>query len=328
MSAKSQHNNILLALLGFIAVVVLVAVIGYFTLDREEEVIQGEVEVSEYRVACKLPGRVTELRVQEGDFVRKGDVLAVLTIPEANAQEKVMEATATATEALSDLAEAPNRKEIITTAYQVYQQALTANEIAQKTYSRLNRLYQEGVISAQKRDEAEAAIQTTTAGVEVARAQYELAQSGAREQSKRAAQKQAQAARSAVDVVKSVLKETVQRATADGEVSTIYPKEGELVGLGSPIMSIAMVNDIWATFNVREDQLKGLKVGTTVKAYVPAFEKEIELRVTSLKDQGTYAVWKATKTNGQYDLKTFQVKAKPLKKIEGLRPGMSLILKL
>lgn len=328
MSAKSQHNNILLALLGFIAVVVLVAVIGYFTLDREEEVIQGEVEVSEYRVACKLPGRVTELRVQEGDFVRKGDVLAVLTIPEANAQEKVMEATATATEALSDLAEAPNRKEIITTAYQVYQQALTANEIAQKTYRRLNRLYQEGVISAQKRDEAEAAIQTTTAGVEVARAQYELAQSGAREQSKRAAQKQAQAARSAVDVVKSVLKETVQRATADGEVSTIYPKEGELVGLGSPIMSIAMVNDIWATFNVREDQLKGLKVGTTVKAYVPAFEKEIELRVTSLKDQGTYAVWKATKTNGQYDLKTFQVKAKPLKKIEGLRPGMSLILKL
>ena len=210
----------------------------------------------------------------------------------------------------------------------MYQQALTANEIAQKTYSRLNRLYQEGVISAQKRDEAEAAIQTTTAGVEVARAQYELAQSGAREQSKRAAQKQAQAARSAVDVVKSVLKETVQRATADGEVSTIYPKEGELVGLGSPIMSIAMVNDIWATFNVREDQLKGLKVGTTVKAYVPAFEKEIELRVTSLKDQGTYAVWKATKTNGQYDLKTFQVKAKPLKKIEGLRPGMSLILKL
>ena len=170
MSAKSQHNNILLALLGFIAVVVLVAVIGYFTLDREEEVIQGEVEVSEYRVACKLPGRVTELRVQEGDFVRKGDVLAVLTIPEANAQEKVMEATATATEALSDLAEAPNRKEIITTAYQVYQQALTANEIAQKTYRRLNRLYQEGVISAQKRDEAEAAIQTTTAGVEVARA--------------------------------------------------------------------------------------------------------------------------------------------------------------
>ncbi|WP_077196491.1 HlyD family secretion protein [Prevotella ihumii] len=328
MSAKSQHNNILLALLGFIAVVVLVAVIGYFTLDREEEVIQGEVEVSEYRVACKLPGRVTELRVQEGDFVRKGDVLAVLTIPEANAQEKVMEATATATEALSDLAEAPNRKEIITTAYQVYQQALTANEIAQKTYRRLNRLYQEGVISAQKRDEAEAAIQTTTAGVEVARAQYELAQSGARKESKRAAQKQAQAARSAVDVVKSVLKETVQRATADGEVSTIYPKEGELVGLGSPIMSIAMVNDIWATFNVREDQLKGLKVGTTVKAYVPAFEKEIELRVTSLKDQGTYAVWKATKTNGQYDLKTFQVKAKPLKKVEGLRPGMSLILKL
>ncbi|WP_028896313.1 HlyD family secretion protein [Prevotella sp. HUN102] len=327
MSAKTQHNSILLTILGFVFVVVLVSVIGYFTLERTEEVIQGEVEVSEYRVSCKLPGRVTEIRVKEGDFVHKGDVLAVLEIPEANAQEKVLEATANATEALSDLAEAPTRQETVEGAYQIYQQAVTANEIAEKTYGRLNRLFEEGVVSAQKRDEAEAAYKTTKAAVEATRSQWELAKNGARKETKRAAQKQAQAARSAVDVVRSVLKETTQYATADGEVSTIYPKEGELVGFGSPIMSIAMVDDVWGTFNIREDQLKGMKVGSIIKAFVPAFNKSIDMKVTAIKDQGSYAVWKATKTTGQYDLKTFQVKAKPVNKVDGLKPGMSLVIK-
>ena len=130
-----------------------------------------------------------------------------------------------------------------------------------------------------------------------------------------------------LQLLRSVLKETVQRATADGEVETIYPKVGELVGLGSPIMSISMVNDIWGTFNVREDQLKDMKVGTKFKVFVPALDKQIEMQVTSLKDQGSYAVWKATKSSGQYDLKTFQVKARPVQKVDGLKPGMSLILK-
>ena len=327
MSAKSQHNNILLAVLGFVAVVVIVAVIGYFTIDRTPEIIQGQVEVSEYRVACKLPGRVTELLVKEGDHVHKGDILAKLAIPEANAQEKVAEATAGATEAISALTEAPPRREAVESAYQVYQQAIAANGIAEKTYGRMQRLFEEGVMSAQKRDEAKAAFEATQAGVQVAKSQWELAKSGARKEAKEAARKQAQAATSAIDVVRSVLKETVQRATADGEVETIYPKVGELVGFGSPIMSISMVDDIWGTFNVREDQLKDMKIGTKLKVYVPALDKQIEMRVTSLKDQGSYAVWKATKSNGQYDLKTFQVKARPVQKVDGLKPGMSLIIK-
>ena len=327
MSAKSQHNNILLAVLGFVAVVVIVAVIGYFTIDRTPEIIQGQVDVSEYRVACKLPGRVTELLVKEGDHVHKGDILAKLAIPEANAQEKVAEATAGATEAISALTEAPTRREAVESAYQVYQQAIAANGIAEKTYGRMQRLFDEGVMSAQKRDEAKAAFEATQAGVQVAKSQWELAKSGARKEAKEAARKQAQAATSAIDVVRSVLKETVQRATADGEVETIYPKVGELVGFGSPIMSISMVDDIWGTFNVREDQLKDMKIGAKLKVYVPALDKQIEMRVTSLKDQGSYAVWKATKSNGQYDLKTFQVKARPVQKVDGLKPGMSLIIK-
>ncbi len=116
-------------------------------------------------------------------------------------------------------------------------------------------------------------------------------------------------------------------ATADGEVSDIYPKVGELVGTGAPIMSISLMNDMWGTFNVREDQLSGLKVGDILTAYSPAFNKEIRMKVFHIKDQGAFAVWKATKATGQYDLKTFEVKARPLEPFEGLRPGMSLIIR-
>ena len=182
-------------------------------------------------------------------------------------------------------------------------------------------------MSAQKRDEAFAAYKAREAQVKAAKSQYDLAKNGARSEEKRAAAKQAQAAQGAVNVVKSLLRETVQIAKVEGEVSTIYPKEGELVGTGSPIMSISVMKDLWGTFNVREDQLKGLKVGDTFKAYSPAFDKEINMKVYYIKDQGSYAVWKATKTNGQYDLKTFEVKARPIQKFEGLRPGMSLIIR-
>jgi len=327
MSAKSQHNNILLAIIGFAAVIAIVALIGFFTLGREDSIIQGEVEVTEYRVSSKLPGRILKLLVKEGDLVRAGDTLAILEVPEVNAQKKAAEATQGAAEAMSEMADNGARKEQIQAAYQLWQQAIAARDIAQKSYNRVQNLYDSGVMSAQKRDEALAAYQATEAQVNAAKSQYDMAKNGARWEEKKAAAKQAQAAKSAVDVFKSLLSETVQVATMDGEVSEVYPEIGELVGTGSPIMSIAVMNDMWGTFNIREDQLKGMKIGDTFKAYVPAFDKEIQMKVYYIKDQGAYAVWKATKSNGQYDLKTFEVKAKPLTKIEGLRPGMSLIIK-
>jgi HlyD family secretion protein len=327
MSAKSQHNNILLAVLGFTLVVVVVGLIGFFTLGKQDETIQGEVEVSEYRVSCKLPGRVVELRVKEGDYVHVGDTLAILEIPEIDAQKKVAQATGNAAKALQDLTDAGARKEQIQGAYELVQQAKAAEEIAKKSYTRMQHLYDEGVMSGQKRDEAFAAYKATEAQVKAAQSQYELANNGAREQEKRVAANNAEAAQSTVDVVSSLLKETVQIAQVEGEVSDVYPKIGELVGIGSPIMSISIMSDKWGTFNIREDQLKGMKIGDTFTAFVPAFNKDIRMRVYYIKDQGSYAVWKATKTTGQYDLKTFEVKARPIDKLDGLRPGMSLIKK-
>ena len=327
MSAKTQHNNILLAIVGFAVVIIIVALIGFFTLGRDPEIMQGQVEASEYRVSSKVPGRILEIRVKEGDYVKVGDTLAILDAPEVRAKMEQARGAEDAASALELKALNGARKEQIQGAYQVLQQAKAGLEIAEKSYKRIQRLFDEGVMSAQKRDEVFAQYKAMEAQCKAAQSQYDMAVNGARREDKLAAQAQVNRARGAVQEVNSYLGETVQIAQMEGEVSSIYPKVGELVGTGSPIMTISMMNDMWGTFNVREDQLNGLQVGTEFSAFVPAFNKDIKMKVYYMKDQGSYAVWKATKTNGQYDLKTFEVKARPVDKLEGLRPGMSLVVK-
>ena len=328
MSSKiQQNNNILLAILGFVTVVVIVGLIGFFLLDRDPEIIQGEVEVSEYRVSSKVPGRILELRVKEGDYVHVGDTLAILDAPEVRAKKTQAQSAEDAAAAMSDMARAGARQEQVSGAYQLWQQAKAGLEIAQKTYERVQRLYDEGVMTAQKRDEALANYKALQAQEKATKSQYDMAMNGARQQEKRAAQAQVTRARGAVQEVQSYLRETVQISNVEGEVSSIYPRVGELVGTGSPIMSISVMSDLWGTFNVREDKLNGLKIGDTFTAFVPAFNKELKMKVFYIKDEGSFAVWKATKANGQYDLKTFEVKARPEEVFEGLRPGMSLVIK-
>ncbi len=327
MSAKTQHNNILYAIIGFAAVVIIVALIGFFALGRDPELIQGQMEASEYRVSSKVPGRILEIRVKEGDYVKVGDTLAILDAPEVRAKMEQAQSAENAAAALELKAQNGARQEQIQGAYQVWQQAKAGLEIAEKSYQRIQRLFDEGVVSAQKRDEVYASYKAMEAQCKAAESQYQMAVNGARREDKMAAAAQVGRARGAVQEVNSYIHETVQVAQMEGEVSDIYPKVGELVGTGSPIMTISMMHDMWGTFNVREDQLNGMEVGKTFKAFVPAFNKEIEMKVYYMKDQGSYAVWKATKANGQYDLKTFEVKARPTEKMEGLRPGMSLIVK-
>ena len=326
-AAKKQHDNILLAIVGIVAVVIIVALIGFFALGRDPEVIQGQVEVAEYRVSSKVPGRILELRVKEGDYVKVGDTLAIIDAPEVRAKMEQARSAEDAASALELKAQNGARKEQIQGAFQVLQQAKAGLEIAEKSYKRVQRLFDEGVMSAQKRDEAYAQYKAMEAQCKAAQSQYDMAVNGARREDKMAAQAQVNRAKGAVSEVNAYVNETVQVAQMEGEVSTIYPKVGELVGTGSPIMTISMMDDIWGTFNVREDQLNGMNVGTEFTAFVPAFNKDIKLKVYYLKDQGSYAVWKATKANGQYDLKTFEVKARPMEKFEGLRPGLSLVVK-
>jgi len=327
MSEKTQHKNILLMVAAFTVVVVIIAVIGTLVFKSEPEIIQGYVEVSEYRVSSKVPGRVLELRVKEGDYVNVGDTLAIIDAPDVKAKLTQAESAESAASAMDQMANNGARREQINGAYALLQQAKAGLEIAQKSYNRVQRLYDEGVMSAQKRDEAFANYKAIEAQVKAAQSQYDMTVNGARREEKMAAAAQVNRAKGAVQEVNSYISETMQIAQKAGEVSDVYPKEGELIGTGSPIMSVSLLDDMWGTFNVREDQLNGMRIGSVITAYAPAFKKDIKMKVYYIKDQGSYATWKATKANGQYDLKTFEVKARPVTKVEGLRPGMSLVLK-
>lgn len=324
---KAEHINIMVAITTFLLVVTGVALIGYFAFGNEPEDIQGEIEVREYRVSAKFAGRITKILVDEGDYVHAGDTLAILEIPEMKAQERAAQANESAARAMSEMTDNGTRQEQIRTAAEQLRQAQAARTITQKTWKRMENLYNEGVTTAQKRDEAKAAYEAAEAQVEAARSQYDMALAGARREERRAAAEKAKAAKESVEMVESMLRETVQVAAVDGEVDKIYAHLGELVGSGSPIMNINLLDNIWGVFKIREDRLDGIKPGSTIKVYSPAFKKDYRMKVYYVKGEDSYATWKATKADKGYDLKTFEVRARPEDKSTGLRPGMLLILK-
>ena len=329
MSKKVEKKpNLLLPILIFIAVVALVAAGSYFAFREQTETIQGQVEVTEYRVSSKVPSRVLQLHVKEGDSVRAGDLLVTLESPEVEAKREQADAAVAAAQAIESKAEAGAREEQIRGAYEIWQKAKVGVDIMQKSYDRIENLYKEGVVTGQRRDEVKAQLEAAQADERAAKSQYDMARNGAQRQDIQAAAAQVRRAQGAVQEVSSYQRETQLRASQDGEVTEIFPSVGELVGTGAPIMNVAVMQDIWVTFNVREDRLKHFAVGRVVEATVPALgEKTYNFAVYYIKDLGSYAAWKATKTTGQYDMKTFEVRCRPVTPIPGMRPGMSVLLK-
>ncbi len=326
MNEEKKNINLLPALLLIAGVVVFVAVGGIFAFSEKDEKIQGQAEVTEYRVSSKVPGRILEFRVREGDTVKAGDTLALIEAPEVHAKMEQARAAEDAAQAQSRKAEKGAREEQIAAAREIWNKAKAGADVAEKSYQRVKRLADEGVLPAQKLDEATAQRDAAIATERAAKAQLDMAVNGAEREDKDAARALVSRARGAVDEVQAYVAETFLIASHDGEVSEIFPQIGELVGTGAPIMNVAMLQDMWVTFNVREDLLKDFAVGQEIKASVPALgNREITLRIYAMKDLGSYAAWKATKTTGQFDMKTFEVKAAPTSPVEGLRPGMSVL---
>jgi HlyD family secretion protein len=321
-----RKNNLLLAFIILMAAFGFIALAGWFILKPPAGMIQGQVEATEVRVSGKVPGRILELKVQEGDIVRKGDTLAILDSPEVSAKLEQAQAVREAAQAQNAKALKGARQEQIASAYALWQKAKAGLEIAEKSFQRVQNLFDQGVVSAQKRDEADANRQAMQATEQAAASQYQMAKNGAEKEDKLAAAALVGQAQGVVNEVESYIHETFLLSPIDGEISEIFPQTGELVGTGAPIMNVLDKKSAWVVFNVREDLLKDLTIGAKVNAYIPALDKKVTLTVYYLKDMGVYASWKATKTNGQYDLKTFEVKAKPDTPIDGLYPGMSVVV--
>ena len=305
---KEKEGSLLIGLVALLTVVVIVALVGVFALRPEETLIQGEAEATEYRVSGKVPGRIEMYLYEEGEQVHKGDTLVVIYSPEVEAKKEQALAARDMAEAVNQKAKNGAQREQITGAYELYQKAKAGEEIYRKSYSRVQRLYDKGVVSAQKRDEVEAQYKAAAATVRAAKSQYDMA----------------------FAILKEVAAAEAERyllSPCDGEVSELFPHVGELVGQGSPVMAIVDLNDIWFTFAVREDMLSKFVVGSVVEIRIPALgDTKYPVTVTHIKAMGTYATWRTTKQNGGYDVRTFDVKCRPLGDIPNLRPGMTALV--
>ena len=325
---EKKERSLVVGLIALIVIIVVLALIGLFLLKPEPQIIQGQAEATQVRVSGKLPGRVVEFMVEEGQHVLAGDTLVHIHSSLVEAKLSQAEAMETVAKAQNKKVDSGTRVELLNSAYDMWQQAQAGLTIAKKTYERMQSLYKKGVVSEQKRDEAEAAYKAMVATESAAKSQYEMAKAGAQAEDKAAAAAMVAAAQGSVAEVESILSDSYLTAPTDGEISDIFPNVGELVSLGAPIMNVLKLDDMWVSFNVREDLLENLTMGAEVQAIIPALEnKEVTLKVFYIRDMGSYAVWRATKVTGQYDAKTFQVKARPVEPVDNLRPGMSVVLK-
>ena len=322
-----KNYNLLIGVMALVGIVLAVSIIGYVVSRPKDIVIQGEAEATEYRVSGKVPGRIETFRANEGDVVRKGDTLVLIDSPEI--RSKIAEASAAKAAAVAQRNKAYNgaRQEQITGAYEMWQKALVGEEVMRKSYERMKTLHEQKVVSDQKFDEVEAQYSAAVATAKAAKSQYDMAAKGARQEDKDAAVALVERANAAVQLVNSYKDEICLTAPADGIIAARYPKVGELVGQGSPIMTIQDLDDMWFTFNIREDRLHRMQSGDKVTLTVPALDNvQVSATVYYIAVRESYATWRATKEIGEFDTRTFEVRARPDTPVQGLRPGMSVIL--
>ena len=324
---EQKENKALLVALSVVVIAsIVLAIIGFVFLNKPADIIEGQADATSVRISGKLPGRVMDIYVSEGDMVRAGDTL--VHIHSSLAEAKLMQAEGMETVARTQdrKVDAGTRIQIINSARNLVTQAEAAVTIARKTYDRLQNLYDEGVVSEQKRDEAKAAYDAAVAGHNAAKSQLELAIAGAQKEDKESAAALVTAARGGVAEVESLLEDQYLTAPCDGQIDQIYPQPGELVSLGAPIMSLLKIDDKWVTFNVREELLSQMKLGDSITVEIPALDRmSAKARIYYVRDMGSYATWRATKATGDWDSRTFEVKARTTDQIPDLRPGMTVL---
>ena len=324
---KKKNYNLLIGVAALVIILIVISVVGYLVSRPQPIVIQGEAEATEYRVSGKVPGRIEEFRAEEGQAVHKGDTLVIIDSPEIRSKIREANAARAAATAQKDKAMHGARQEQITGAYELWQKAMVGEEVMRKSFERIQRLHDEKVVSDQKYDEVAAQYQAAQATTRAAKSQYDMAVNGARQEDKDAAVALVERANAAVELVNAYKDEIRLTSPSDGIVADIYPKVGELVGQGAPIMTIQDLDDMWFTFNVREDRLKGMQIGDHIQLSIPALNgRTVEAQVYYLAARESYATWKATREIGEFDTRTFEVRARPEGHVEGLRPGMSAIM--
>lgn len=325
---KRVHNVLSKAfVIGLVAIVV-ISLIGILTMSRSHVVLQGQIEATEIRISGKLPGRVDTFFVAEGQSVKRGDTLVGISSPEAWAKLQQANAMENVAKFQNEKIDEGTRLQIIRTAEELWNKSKTDLQLAKSTFQRIQALYKDSVVSAQRYDEVKALYQSAIAAERAAHQQYLLAKAGAQKQDKESARSLVDAAQGTVSEVQSVLQDAWLTAPANGEIATIYVQCGELVGTGTPIMNLVVLQDCHVALNVREDYLSNFQMGQTFVGKVPALShKEIIFQVNYISPLGSFATWKST-DNNSYDMRTFEIHALPVESVNGLRPGMSVLVEM
>ncbi|NOI41003.1 biotin/lipoyl-binding protein [Vibrio sp. 070316B] len=290
--------------------------------------LQGQIDAQQYSISSKVPGRIDEVFVRKGDSVEKGELIFSLLSPEIDAKLEQAKAGQKAAGALAQEAENGARTQQIQAAKDQWLKAKAAADLMDKTYQRVNNLYNDGVVAEQKRDEAKTQWQAAKYTESAAFQMYQLAQEGARDETKVAAAQKALMAAGAVAEVEAYAKDTQIHSWFSGEVSQVLLSSGELAPQGFPVVTVIDTKDAWAILNVREDMLKHFEKGSQFEAYLPALDKSLTFQVTNIAVMGDFATWRSTDAAQGFDLRTFEVEARPVDTNETLRMGMSLVVEL
>lgn len=324
-----NRKSLTLSLIILLSAVVLITLIGLLTARKPPITLQGQVEATEIRISGKLLGRIDSLLVREGDAVNAGDTLVVINSPIVEAQYRKTEALHRATQEENRKVDRGTRRELVASAYQVWQAAKSQATLTEKTYERIQLLYTDSVVPRQRYDEAEAAMLTARATERSTYEQYRLAQEGLQREDREASRNLVEAAASSVDEVGALLVDARLTAPADGHIAGIYPKRGELVAPGAPIMTLVTLDDAYVVFNIREDLMPHIRMGKQFTVSVPALARtDVPMTVYYISPLGSFATWKSTKEVGTYDMRTFEIRLRPEHRVEGLRPGMTVLLEL
>jgi len=315
---------------GAIVVIGIIAFIVYGLYLANKPVVaplQGQIDGRYIDISPKIIGRIAKLNVREGDAVKPGDLLVTLDSPEVQAKVSQAEAARGAAAAKQRLLDDGVRQEEVRTARANWEHALSAANLAEISYRRINALYKDGLVSQQRNDEVETAYRSSLDVVKAARAQYDLTLNGFRKEERAAAADVTRGAGAAVQEVAALAADISLKSPISAEVDKVLLHQGELAPPGFPIISLVNLDDVWAVFNLRENELAAVKIESRITGKVPALgNREVTFAVYYISPKGEYATWRATRQSSGYDIKTFEVRARPVEKVEGLRPGMSVLV--
>ncbi len=313
--------------------VVTVGILGFIgwgiwqSLNPAPVPLQGMVDATTISVAAKIPGRISQIYLKEGDMVKPGDLVAEIGIPEISAKLEQVKAQEAAAQAKEDMAQTGARVQEKEAAAADYERARAGLALAQKSFNRVDALYKEGLVSAQRHDEVSAQLAAARELTTAAAAKLSAVREGARKEEKAAAKALVAQAAGGVSEVESLANESALKSPVAGEVTRVVMKAGEVAPAGFPIVMVTDLTDTWVTFSVREEELAKLKKGEKLTATIPALNTDVTLEVTWINPRGNYATWRSTRQNSGYDLRTFEVRARPTEPLDGLRPGMTVVVK-